>query len=342
MRASREKRKEKISDFIIKNVGAHPRGIAAVTANKFGITRQGVHRYLRQLVAKEVLEKKGKTKDVSYSLLTKEHIFSFKVDPDLDEFRVWIDSIKPQLPALKGNVLDICEYGVTEMVNNVIDHSGSSKMALLVRHNALTVEFDVRDYGVGIFNKIMDDLGLKRKNDALIELTKGKFTSDPDNHSGEGIFFTSRMFDDFAIISDDLCFLGHKDNDWLFKDENQHKGTFIHMGINRNSTLIDRKIFDEYADPETDDYGFSKTNFPMKLLAHEGGKLVSRSQAKRLVARFGLFKRIVLDFKGVPSMGQAFADQVFRVFQAQHPGITITTINTSQDIERMIQHVVKP
>ena len=37
------------------------------------------------------------------------------------------------------------------------------------------------------------------KRQALFELSKGKFTTDPSRHSGEGVFFTSRMFDDFEI-----------------------------------------------------------------------------------------------------------------------------------------------
>jgi len=32
-------------------------------------------------------------------------------------------------------------------------------------------------------------------------LAKGKLTTDPKRHSGEGIFFSSRMFDEFDILS---------------------------------------------------------------------------------------------------------------------------------------------
>jgi len=40
---------------------------------------------------------------------------------------------------------------------------------------------------------------------------------------------------------------------------------------------------------------------------------VSRSQAKRLLMGLEKFNTIILDFKGVVSVGQAFVDQVFRV-----------------------------
>jgi hypothetical protein len=44
------------------------------------------------------------------------------------------------------------------------------------------------DHGVGIFEKIMKHFNLADAREALLELSKGKLTSDPRNHSGEGIF----------------------------------------------------------------------------------------------------------------------------------------------------------
>jgi len=46
-----------------------------------------------------------------------------------------------------------------------------------------------------------------------------------------------------------------------------------------------------------------------------------------------------VDFNGVNSIGQGFADQIFRVFQQQHPDIEIESINTTDGIEAMILHV---
>ena len=84
---------------------------------------------------------------------------------------------------------------------------------------------------------------------------------------------------------------------------------------------------------------FLKTTVPVKLLQYEGEALVSRSQAKRLLARFDQFKEIVLDFKGILIIGQPFADEIFRVFQNQNPQTHIYPVNTNEDIERMIKLV---
>ena len=59
----------------------------------------------------------------------------------------------------------------------------------------------IKDNGIGIFKKIVRDHNLKNENEAIFELKKGKLTSDAENHSGEGIFFTSKVVDYFLISS---------------------------------------------------------------------------------------------------------------------------------------------
>ena len=58
---------------------------------------------------------------------------------------------------------------------------------------------------------------------------------------------------------------------------------------------------------------------PLLLAQYEGEKLISRSQAKRVAHRFERFERVELDFAGVPDIGQAFADEMFRVFAKRIP-----------------------
>ena len=78
----------------------------------------------------------------------------------------------------------------------------------------------------------------------------------------------------------------------------------------------------------------------LRLAQHEGEKLVSRSQAKRVAHRFERFKRVELDFSGIEEIGQAFADEMFRVFATAHPGIRITPINTSPVVAQMIRRAL--
>ncbi|MEL6333584.1 MAG: STAS-like domain-containing protein, partial [Cyanobacteria bacterium J06626_26] len=81
----------------------------------------------------------------------------------------------------------------------------------------------------------------------------------------------------------------------------------------------------------------TKTVVPVRLTQYGDEKLVSRSQAKRLLARVTKFKVVVLDFNEVETIGQAFADEVFRVFKRQHPEVDIVSINESKHVSQMIK-----
>jgi len=203
----------------------------------------------------------------------------------------------------------------------------------------LHVDIRVVDDGIGIFRKIKHELGLEHSKQAILELAKGKFTSDPENHSGEGIFFTSRIFDTFIIISHKLTFAGFGNKDGtIWEEKKDTPGTGVLMKIKKDSQVQLRDIFNEYADPDKDP-SFNKTLIPVKLMEHEGESLLSRSQAKRLISRFDQFLEVVLDFDGVKQIGQAFADQIFRVFTNKHPNARLQVVNITKDVENMIKRV---
>jgi len=52
------------------------------------------------------------------------------------------------------------------------------------------------------------------------------------------------------------------------------------------------------------------------------------------------FQDVLLDFEGVESIGQAFADEIFRVWQSNHPEIKITYINVNENVEFMIKRAL--
>jgi hypothetical protein len=45
---------------------------------------------------------------------------------------------------------------------------------------------------------------------------------------------------------------------------------------------------------------------------------------------------VLLDFKEVSTIGHAFADEIFRVFQASHPLIELLPINANAEVESVI------
>ncbi|MEJ2613292.1 MAG: STAS-like domain-containing protein [Candidatus Thiodiazotropha sp.] len=55
------------------------------------------------------------------------------------------------------------------------------------------------------------------------------------------------------------------------------------------------------------------------------------------LARVERFEYVIFDFEGVQSIGQAFADEIFRVYANSHPNITLHSVNMELDVEKMIK-----
>jgi translation initiation factor IF-3 len=82
---------------------------------------------------------------------------------------------------------------------------------------------------------------------------------------------------------------------------------------------------------------FTKTIVSVRLVQYGDESVVTRSQAKRLLAGVDKVKVVVFDFAGVEAIGQAFADEVFRVFKKQHPEIEVMSLNANQEVSQMIR-----
>jgi DNA-binding transcriptional ArsR family regulator len=336
--------RDTIKQFILANIESLPEDIAKVTAEKFGITRQAVHRHLTALVKAGQVDATGQTRRKRYALkvTTMENLVSFAEKRGEDV--TWRVLVEPELAGLEVNVLGICQYGFTEMLNNAIEHSEGTHALVKLERTAQSVSLSIFDNGVGIFEKIKSSFHLDDYRHAILELAKGKLTTDPKRHSGEGIFFTSRVFDDFSIAANRYLFLHHNrlEGDWLVESEEiSGEGTLIKMKIALNSPRTLKSVFDRYADPELDDYGFSRTHVPLVLAQYGPELLMSRSQAKRILVRFERFKEVFLDFSGIESIGQAFADEIFRVYTSEHPEMKFTVVNANDDVLHMIQHVTR-
>jgi len=190
----------------------------------------------------------------------------------------------------------------------------------------------------GIFLRIQRALDLPEPRQAILELAKGKLTTAPDRHSGEGIFFTSRMVDTFDIRSSGLHFTHRHGRPDVFADgQGVVKGTRITMSLTNRTDRTTSAVFDAFADPE--EATFERTIVPIRLAQGEGEFLVSRSQAKRIANRFDRFRHVEVDFEGIDEIGQAFADELFRVFARSHPDTLLVPVNTAPAVARMISRV---
>lgn len=253
-----------------------------------------------------------------------------------EEDAVWRDLIAPCLDGFtQAPAMRVLEYGSTEMINNARDHSEGTRITVRVDVNMAFATIRVSDDGEGIFARIRRLCGLGDERESLLELAKGKLTTDPERHSGEGVFFSSRAVDRFAIFSGGLSFSHEKDGrDFLFGHDDVHRGTTVVMRHAHTSQTDLKEIFDQFAAPE--EYTFSRTVVPLRLAVFGNENLMSRSQARRVLTRIERFRTVLLDFDGVEFVGQAFADEVFRVFAARHPEMEIIPIHANAAVGQMI------
>lgn len=330
--------REAIIEFIEKHGSTGSRELSM----HFGISRQALNMHLRILIDEGKLIKTGSTRNARYHIFAEPEIkedfaADFQVQ-GLDESHIYQRlSLSLNLSRwLNTEVESIAHYAFTEMLNNVIDHSDSSRTRVRASLGAGTFSFTIKDWGKGVFASIAERFFLENEQDAMVELVKGKTTAMPEAHSGEGIFFTSKAVDRFVLRSHRIQLEWDRARGDVFTSTPRYtKGTTVRVEIKRNSRLKLKDVFSRYA-PEEFDYQFQKTLVYVKLLNQE---YVSRSEAKRLMQNLDKFRVVELDFRDVLAVGQGFADEVFRVFHRRHPEVEVHAINSSQVIQAMIRHV---
>jgi anti-sigma regulatory factor (Ser/Thr protein kinase) len=243
----------------------------------------------------------------------REHKSLFPLTEVFTEEAVWRNHYSFILEGLPESIVNICLYGFTEMVNNIIEHSGGEHVYISTVGDKEKIVIFVIDDGEGIFRKIKRLCDLSDERQAIFELSKGKLTTDPDHHAGQRVFFTSRVFDEFVIDSKGVKFSHDDQNEF---DDITKPGfsknkvvTAVYMLIYRDSKREIQAVSDDYAGP--DEFQFNKTVIPVRLAQYGNEKLVSRSQAKRLRVRLEKFHIVILDFEGGLAIGQAFADEIF-------------------------------
>ncbi len=208
-------------------------------------------------------------------------------------------------------------HAFTEMLNNAIDHSGSPTIdvEMDVEVDRDEARFTIADRGTGVFENVRSKLTLDSTMEAMQRLSKGKVTTQPDRHSGEGIFFTSKMARTFEIEANGLLWVvDNQRGDQMVAGKIPSPGTTVRFETPLTTAPTVASVYAPY----THDFEFDTSRVVVKLFEH-GVRFVSRSEAKRLLIGLEKFREVILDFAGVEGVGQGFADEVFRVWAKQHP-----------------------
>lgn len=307
-----EEKRKAIRAYMLDKIRCDDSGFIKKTAENFGISETSVRRYIKECLEKEIIREDSKAR-TGYQLVTVSSRWQMKNDGTLEEDALFWEQI-----------------------------------TFAIQKDALYTEISIADDGIGIFRNIQKYAGEKYgveidREQAALELYKGRLTTDPDRHSGEGIFFVSKMLSEFAVWSENTVYsyrCGDRDRfvrSHLISYYTQLEGigTMAVMKLENESKRTSREVFDEFAPLEE---GFVRTLIPMKDMCPLGDP-VARSQARRILRRLDEFREIIFDFRGIGFMGQGFADEVFRVFQNMHPDIKLTVINANASVLGMIRHV---
>ncbi len=327
--------KKRIILYLLEKIQQGEPSLTKVVSETFEVNQSTVHDYLKELLDEGVIRK---IKRGQYELVQKEHTYRLKRSEGELEFddAVYEHCMTPYVSFLPNNVRRIWSYTFSEMINNVIDHSDAEMSNIIVIQDYLKTTVIMQDDGVGIFNKIQKFFNLSTPEDAISELFKGKLTTDSKNHSGEGIFFSSKMMDSFIIVSEGKVFCNNiYDDNQILDYKNAKKGTIVIMSLSNYSNKQAKEIFDMYASV---DGGFVKTVLPIKNIFDTDP--VSRSQAKRLCNRLDKFEDVKVDFAGVEWMGQGFAHQMFVVYANEHKEVNLIPVNMNEDVKKMYNHVM--
>jgi anti-sigma regulatory factor (Ser/Thr protein kinase) len=258
----------------------------------------------------------------------------------LQEDQPWRQDFAPcfELPAA---VQAMAQHAFTELLNNAIDHSGGTQVTVSMRQTPLQLQLLVSDDGVGLFRRVAEHFDLGEPALAMLELAKGKLTSDPDRHCGHGLCTSAALADVFDVHANSAAFQrrGWDGGRWHPQRPATRAGTSIYMALSLDTPrTLEQVLRSRSLGGQSP--AFERTRVPLALLAATGAQgLASRAEAKRAAARLECFAAVELDFSGLDHVGHAFADELFRVFRRRHPGVQLQPVGMAPAVGAMLESV---
>jgi anti-sigma regulatory factor (Ser/Thr protein kinase) len=328
-----------ISRWITAAVLAHPDDLASHLALRLAITRRSATTLMRRLETAQWLAREGTSrKPVWRPGLLRQAVHRYAL-ADLDEALPWARDFAP-LFTLSPTVARNAQHAFTELLNNAIDHSGGTCVTVSIRQTPTHLQLLVSDDGCGLFDRIGKAFRIDDPALAMLELSKGKLTSQPDRHTGRGLYFTARIADVLDLHANHHAFQHRawQRHQWQRTRAMPHPGTAVFVAIALDSTLgLDEVMRAHSADGAG--MRFERTVVPLKLMTAERVGLESRAQARRVAERLGGFRRAELDFSGIDTIGHAFADELFRVIPRAHPALELVPVHATAQVAALIDSV---
>lgn len=323
-------------EAILQALSPGPRS-AGDLATDFGVSRQAMRMHLSDMRDEGLVVLEGQKRGARWRRLF-DVVRTWTLPPPagIAEDRMWDElheSLVTFAPTVTSEASRLLRHAATEMLNNAIDHSGGTEVTVALRVQGDALDMLIADDGVGALQHVRASFGLASDLEALAHLQKGKQTSDPARHAGEGLFFTSKMVDRFALDSGSHTWIvDNLRGDVTVGPGATRAGTVIRLEHNLASTKRTVDVFDAF----TDELAFTRSRVAVRL-SLDGSAFVSRSEAKRLAVGLEEFAEVEVDFSAVDAVGQGFVDELFRVWANSHPSTRLVPVNMSEEVAFMVR-----
>lgn len=316
-----------------------PDDLTTLVMDRTGCSRSAAQKALRKLVDAQWLTRSGSRSRPVYTPGLLRQVVKRYPLAALSEDLPWQRDFAPHF-ALPGAVMRMLQHAFQELLNNAIDHSGGTVVTMSVRQTPTQVQLLVSDDGRGLFDRVRECFAIDDPMHAMLELSKGKLTSEPARHTGRGLFFTSQLADVFDLHANGAAFQrrGWDASGWHTGRPLHSAGTSIYVAFSLMTERTLESVLDAWS---CDGLGaaFDRTQVSLRLMAGQHTALDSRAQAKRVAARLHQFRRAVVDFAGVDAVGHGFADELFRVFAHEHPGVELVPMNMAPRVAALVSAV---
>lgn len=311
-------------------------------ATRLSLSRRSAQALLRKLEATQWLVREGTRRRPRFRPGPLRQVVQRYALEGLQEDLPWSRDFAPNF-TLPREIARLAQHAFTELLNNAVDHSGGTQVTVSMRQTPLHLQLLVSDDGCGLFHRIEGTFQIADPSLAMLELSKGKLTTQPDRHSGRGLFFTSRMADVLDLHANERAYQyrGWDRRTWHKGKPIARPGTSIFLAISVESTRTVDGVLRSHS-ATGNGFAFDQTVVPLQLMLSGDNGLESRAQAKRVASRLQSFRRAEVDFTGIPEIGHGFADELFRVFPHAYPALELVPVGMSSRVAEMIDSVRQP
>lgn len=318
----------------------HPHTLLQEVMARMGVSRATALKALKKLSALNWVVNVGTPRRPHYQPgLLRQVVRRYQI-AGLSEDLPWSQDFSPFFN-LPHEVLRMTQHAFCELLNNAIDHSEGSSVTVSLRQTPSQVQLLVSDDGRGLFDKINNLFSIDDPHTAMLELSKGKLTGLPMQHTGRGLFFTSKLADVFDLHANDVAFQ-HREwsrAGWLPGRALRHQGTSVYFSIALDTQRTLDSVLQAFS-ASGQGFGFERTVVPLRLVSNAQSGLESRAQARRVADRLDQFQRAEVDFEGILCVGHSFVDELFRVLAHQYAPTEFVPVNMCPAVAAMVHSVI--